>query len=140
MSFIHAQFAPEFEIDGGDVVLLAMDTPGVRIFLAALRDALQRGASQLIHKGTTQKFHIRTGVVDIEFGDNCVVWYLDRTTAAEIEECLDTFSGPDRPQHQYLDIDSPAETLVLSHDKYTAEYFEQLPEELRYAKPPGTPR
>jgi hypothetical protein len=137
MSFIHVQFAPEF--GGEDVVLLAMDTPGVKVFLAALRDALQSGSSQLQHDGITQEFRVQAGAADINFGDDLVVWQVDRATAVEIEEYLANFRGPEQPGHQYVDIHTPTETLVLSHDEYTPEYFEQLPDELRYAKPGGSP-
>jgi hypothetical protein len=49
MNIIRAEHAPEFR--GEDVVLLAMDGPGVTTFLTGLRDAGQRGASQLEHDG-----------------------------------------------------------------------------------------
>ncbi|CDP82946.1 hypothetical protein BN975_00746 [Mycolicibacterium farcinogenes] len=66
-------------------------------------------------------------------GNGRVEWRLDRTTAVKI---LDGLAEPtDHAGHQYVDIHTPASTLVLSYHQYTPEYFEQLPDELRYAKP-----
>lgn len=133
MSFIHVQFAPDFRRE--DVVLLAMDTAGVVEFRTALTEALHRGSSQLVHGELTHKFRIQAGAADIELGEKEVVWLLDHETAVEIDEDLAEFSGHDRSGHQYVDIHSPTETLVLSNNEYTPEYFEQLPDELRNAKP-----
>ncbi|ORA34877.1 hypothetical protein [Mycobacterium aquaticum] len=133
MSFIHVQFAPGFGYE--DVVLLAMDTPGVKVVLKALKDALQGGQARFECDGVVQEFRIQAGAADIELSDDLVVWQLDCARAVEVEEYLASFRESDRPGHQYVDIHSPTETLVLSHDEYTRQYFEQLPGELRYAKP-----
>lgn len=135
MSFIHAQFLPEFML-GDDVVLLAMDTPGAAVIYATLKDAVQHGWSRLEQGGVTYDFRLEIGAADIEFGNGRVEWRLDRATAVEI---LDDLAVPDdHAGHHYVDIRTPARTLVLSYDEYTQEYFEQLPYELRYAKPGGT--
>jgi hypothetical protein len=52
MNIIRAELAEGFR--GEDVVLSAMDGTGVSTFLTALRDAEQRGVSQLEHDGVTQ--------------------------------------------------------------------------------------
>lgn len=49
MNIVRVELAPEFK--GEDVVLLAMDGAGVTTFITALRDAEQRGASELEHDG-----------------------------------------------------------------------------------------
>ena len=116
MNIIHAEPAPEFR--GEDVVLLAMDGAGVTTFLTALRDAGQRGASQLDHDGITYQFVIGVGAADIELGENRVVWRLDHAKAAEIVEDLTVMSNNDRPGRNYVDISSPTKTLVLSRDEY----------------------
>jgi hypothetical protein len=137
MSFIHAQFLPRFML-GEDVVMLAMDTAGAAVFHAALSDAVERGWSQLEHDGVTHEFRMEVGAADVQLGDQRVEWRLDKATAIEILEDLGASS--DEPGHHYVDIRTPAQTLVLSYDEYTPEYFEQLPQELRYAKPPETSR
>ena len=116
MNIIRAEFATEFR--GEDVVLLAMDGAGVTTFLTALRDAEQRGVSELEHDGITHQFVIQAGAADIELGENRVVWRLDHAKAVEIVEDLTVMSNNDRPGHNYVDISTPTNTLVLSRDEY----------------------
>jgi hypothetical protein len=116
MNIIRVELAPEFR--GEDVVLLAMDGAGVTTFVTALRDAEQRGSSQLEHDGVTHQFVIQPGAADIELGTNRVVWRLDHAKAVEIVEDLTVMSNDDRPGHNYVDIYSPTKTLVLSRDEY----------------------
>lgn len=131
MSFIRAQFAPDFRSE--DVVLLAMDTPGTAAFQAALGDAVRHGFSRLEHDGVVHEFRIEPDAADVDLEDRRVSWRLDSATATDILEYL---AAPgDRPGHHYVDIRSPAETLVLSYDEYTPEYFARLPDEVRDAKP-----
>jgi hypothetical protein len=100
------------------VVLLAMDGAGVSAFLTSLRDAEQRGTSQLEHDGITHQFVIQVGTADIELGENRVVCRLDHAKAAEIVEDLTVMSNNDRPGHNYVDISLPTKTLVLLRDDY----------------------
>jgi hypothetical protein len=116
MNIIRVQLAPEFR--GEDVVLLAMDGAGVTTFTTALRDAEQRGASQLEHDGVTHQFVIQAGAADIELGEKRVVWRLDQAKAVEIVEDLTVMSSNDRPGHDYVEISTPTNTLVLSRDEY----------------------
>jgi hypothetical protein len=116
MNIIRVELAPEFR--GEDVVLLAMDGAGVTTFVTALRDAEQRGSSQLEHDGLTHQFVMQVGAADIELGENRVVWRLDHAKAAEIVEDLTVMSNNDRPGHNYVDISLPTKTLVLSRDEY----------------------
>ena len=116
MNIIRAELAPEFR--GEDVVLLAMDGAGVTTFLTALRGAEQRGVSQLEHDGITHQFVIQAGAADIELGENRIVWLLDHAKAVEIVEDLTVMSNNDRPGHNYVDISTPTNTLVLSRDEY----------------------
>ncbi len=116
MNTIRVELAPEFR--GEDVVLLAMDGAGVDTFTAALRDAEQRGASQLEHDGVTHQFVIQAGSADIELGENHVVWRLDHAKAIEIIDDLTIMSDSNGPGHNYVDIAAPTKTLVLSRDEY----------------------
>ncbi|MEE6168180.1 MULTISPECIES: hypothetical protein [unclassified Mycolicibacterium] len=137
MSFIHARFLRRFML-GDDVVMLAMDAAGVAVVHAALSDAVERGWSHLEHDSVTHEFSMEAGAADVALGDQRVEWRLDRATAIEILE--DLGASGDAPGHHYVDIHTPAQTLVLSYDEYPPEYFEQLPEDLRHAKPPETSR
>ena len=126
MSFIHAQFLTGFMF-GDDVVILAMDTAGATVVHDAVSDALRHGRSQLEHAGVVHEFLIQPGSADIELGDRRVEWRLDRATAVDI---LENIAAPaDHAGHHYVDIHTPAKTLVLSYDEYTPEYFEQLVDE-----------
>ena len=118
MNIIRIELAPEFR--GEDVVLLAMDGAGVNTFVAALSDAEQRGASQLEHDGVAHQFVIQEGAADIELGDNRVVWRLDHAKAVEIVDDLTVMSSNDGPGHEYVDISTPTNTLVLSRDEYVS--------------------
>lgn len=116
MTIIRVELAPEFK--GEDVVLLAMDGAGVTTFISALRDAEQRGSAELEHGGLTHEFVIQAGAADIELGEDRVVWRLDHAKAVEIVEDLTAMSRNDVPGHDYVDIATPTETLVLSRDEY----------------------
>lgn len=116
MTIIRVELAPEFE--GEDVVLLAMDGAGVTTFLTALRAAEQRGSAELEHDGVTHQFVIQTGAADIELGEHRVVWRLDHAKAVEIVGDLTAMSRNDVPGHDYVDIATPTNTLVLSRDEY----------------------
>lgn len=72
MTVIHVELAREFR--GEDVVLLAMDHPGVDAFLTPLRQAEEQGSSRLDHDGMTHEFVVEAGAADIELHDDRVVW------------------------------------------------------------------
>lgn len=116
MNIIRVVLAPKF--NGEDVVLLAMNGTGVTTFVTALRDAEQRGASELEHDGVTHQFVIQAGAADIELGEYRVVWRLDHAKAGEIVGDLTVMGGNDGPGHDYVDIATPTNTLVLSRDEY----------------------
>jgi hypothetical protein len=116
MDIIRVELASEFK--GEDVVLLAMDGAGMTTFVGALRDAEQRGSSELEHDGVTHQFVIQKGAADIELGEHRVVWRLDHAKAAEILGDLTVMSSTDGPGHDYVDISTPTNTLVLSRDEY----------------------
>jgi hypothetical protein len=117
MSIIRVELLPDF-MWGDDVVLLAMDGAGVATFADALNDAVRLGSSRLEHGGVMHEFVMQAGAADIEMGENCVVWRLDRTKAVEIVDDLTAIGDGDGPGHNYVDISTPTTTLVLSRDEY----------------------
>jgi hypothetical protein len=118
MNVIHAEFAEGFDF-GHDAVVMVMDTSGVKTFLAAVTQAEQRGSSRLVHGDTIHQFLIEPGAADIEFHDGSVVWRLDHAKAAEIIELLTEITeSTNAAGHHYVDISTPAKTLVLSHNEY----------------------
>jgi hypothetical protein len=118
MNEIRVKHVHDFKDD--DVVLLAMDGAGLETFLAALTAARQRGSGRLQRRRRVHEFVIAAGAADIELADDRVVWRLDDGVAAEIITELTGMGRSDHPCHQYIDIVSPAPTLVLSRDEYLA--------------------
>src|ERR1700733_14783802 len=117
VAVVRAEFAEKFNF-GDDAVLLAMDSAGAGVFLAALIQAEQQGSSRLDLGGTTHQFRIEPGATDIAFHDGDVMWRLDPAKAAEIAELLTEMVKRPGPGHYYVDISSPADTLVLSQEEY----------------------
>lgn len=118
VSVIRAGLARKFYF-GDDAVLLAMDTDGVTTLLSALVRAQQQGASRLERDGTVHEFLIQPDAADIELHDDRVVWRLDDSKAAEIIELLTAMTqSPTDAGHYYVDISTPAETLVLSRNEH----------------------
>lgn len=121
MTVLRVNFLPEFYF-GDDAVLLTLDGSGTVKMKAAVTDARNNGSSQLIHERVTQEFVIEADAAAIELSPGRVIWRLDSTKAAEIAEDLTTLgaaTGSKTAGHFYVDIASPAETLVISRDEYT---------------------
>jgi archaellin len=117
MSVIRVNFLPEFDY-GDDAVLLTMDGAGVDTFRTAVSDAIQRGSSQLDHDGVTHVIRIQAGAADVDLEKTRVVWHLDLAKAREINDDLEVSSRKGRAGHNYVDMSTPAPTLVLSRDEY----------------------
>jgi hypothetical protein len=64
------------------------------------------------------QFVIQVGAADIELGEHRVVWRLDHAKAVEIVAHLTAMTSNDGPGHDYVDIVTPTNTLVLSRDEY----------------------
>jgi hypothetical protein len=121
MSVIRVNFLPEFDF-GHDAVVLTMDHAGVDDVIAILKRAEPGRPSVFEHDGVTQEFYIEPDGADIELKKTHIVWRLDRAKADEIIDYLDTLREP-RAGHQYVDIVTPAETLVLSCNEYVNAPF-----------------
>ena len=115
MAVIRVNFLPEFYL-GDDAVLLTLDGSGVELVATAVSEARNNGSSRLIHDGVIQEFVIESGSAAVELSPTRVVWRLDDAKAAEIVADLEALSGVG---HFYVDMTSPAETLVISRDEYT---------------------
>jgi hypothetical protein len=91
----------------------------VKTVLAAPTQAEQQGSARLAHGGTIHQFLIEPGAADIEFHDGTVVWRFDHAKTAEIIELLTEITeSANTAGHHYVDISTPAKTLVLSHNEY----------------------
>ena len=118
MSEIRVELAPEFK--GDTVVLLAMDKGGLDDFSATVAQAIQTvyGALQVMHADVTHVFSIEDGKADVELKPRHVTWRFSPSKLAEVLEKLNAMKVSPGPCHHYVDISSPAETLVLSCDGY----------------------
>jgi hypothetical protein len=107
---------------GRDAVLAAMDAAGLDAFTAALKHASAHAVSQLECDGRrlhTFRLEDGAGGVDLHDGrDDRVEWRLDQATADEIVGMLVVMGEHNAPCHNYVDILTPADTLVLSLDEY----------------------
>lgn len=117
MSVIRVNFMPEFDY-GDDAVLLTMDGAGVDSFRTVLSEAIEHGSSQLEHDGVRHVIQIRAGAADIDLEQTRVVWVLDPAKAREIADDLEVSSRKGRAGHNYVDMSTPAPTLVVSRDEY----------------------
>lgn len=119
MNIIRVNYLPRFDY-GHDAVLLTLDGPGLDTFRAALNDAIQRGASRLEHDSVTHEFVISAGAADITLEPTHVTWQLDPAKADEISLDLTVLNQKGRAGHNYVDMSTPAPTLVVSRDEYLA--------------------
>lgn len=117
MAIIQALYADNFYF-GDAVVLLSMDRDGVQTFNAAVRKALATGAARLQHGDITHEIVVQADAADVEFHDGSVIWRLSPATADEISQDLNILGDRSKSGHHYVDLISPAETLVLSRDEY----------------------
>ncbi|GAY17976.1 hypothetical protein [Mycobacterium sp. shizuoka-1] len=122
MSVVRVNFLPEFHF-GDDAVLLTVDGDGLKTFMSALEQAMRTDSSQLLHDGVEHQFHIEPGTASAELSPGRVVWRLDAAKAAEIADDLAALSAPrdggKTAGHFYVDMTTPADTLVISRDEYT---------------------
>lgn len=105
---------------GEDAVLAAMNATGLEALSAALRDAQVQQVSHMTCDGRIHTFQSHVGAADIYLHDNCddhVLWRLDPTTIQEMIGMLTGMKG-NGLCHNYVDITTPASTLVLSLDEY----------------------
>jgi hypothetical protein len=119
MTLVRAGFAEGFYF-GENAVLLALDTDGVETFLAALTRAEREGASRLESDATVHEFLIDGSASDVEFhdDDDTVVWRLGDAKAQEISELLADMTQHSGKGHYYVDMSTPAGTLVISLNEY----------------------
>lgn len=109
---------PEFHL-GEDAVLLALDAAGVDALTAALNHALTHGDWRLEHHGQSHHFRVQAGVAHVGLQSECTEWRLDPAKITEMTDKLTAMKNAAAPSHHYVDISTPADTLVLSAGEYT---------------------
>lgn len=105
---------------GRAAVLAAMNVSGLDAFAAALGRAREQGAARLDTEGRLHTFWREVGAADVNLQgdlDDRVEWRLNPKTTDEMIEMLAGMRDHG-PCHNYVDIATPADTLVLSLDEY----------------------
>jgi hypothetical protein len=132
MSIFRAGFFPDFDW-GDDVVLVGADRDGMRIFQSAVRSAHEEGAASFELDSIKHYVVRQDGAADIDLRPQTVVWRFDDAKLVEMLNLIEPLVDEEGPGHQYVDdLNSPAQTLVLSVDEYVsggpfAEFPQGLP-------------
>jgi hypothetical protein len=118
MNIIRVDYVQEFK--GENVVLLAMDASGLEVFLAALIQTQHATAvvSTITNTQSVSVIEIGGSAARIDVQNNRVMWSLPKATLTEMIEKLQAMRTSPTPCHHYVNMDSPAKTLVLSRDEY----------------------
>ena len=107
-----------FEDIGDPAILLNADRDGISLFLSAVRQAHASGEATFEFDGITHHVARQEGAADVEVGQQRVVWRFDDAVLIEMINLIDALVESNRPSHQYVDLNSPVEVLVISVDEY----------------------
>jgi hypothetical protein len=119
MGTFRVGFFSDFDC-GDDVVLVGADRDGMRIFQSAVRSAHDDGAASFEFDAIKHHVVRQNGAADIELGSQIVMWRFDDAKLVEMLNLIEPLVDTEGPGHQYVDdLNSPAETLILSVDQYT---------------------
>ena len=92
----------------------------MRMFQSAVRSAHDDGAASFAFDAIKHRVVRQDGAADIELGSQNVVWRFDDAKLVEMLNLIEPLVDIIKPAHNYLDdLNSPAETLILSVDEYT---------------------
>jgi hypothetical protein len=104
---------------GDDVVLMSFDRKGLAVFSDLFRLSLP---SEFIpeHPSSIKKiiFEISTQSNEIKFENEVIRFRITQSKKSEILQKLIEMRSTSVPCHDYIDIDKPVDTLVLSVDEY----------------------
>ena len=118
MTIFRAGFFEDFDW-GDDVVLVGADRDGMRMFQSAVLSAHEDGAATFEFDAIKHYIVRQDGAADIDLRSQTVVWRFDDAKLVEMLDLIEPLVDEEGPGHQYVDdLNSPAETLVLSVDEY----------------------
>jgi hypothetical protein len=119
MATFRVGFFSDFD-DGDAVVLIGADRDGMRTFQSAVRAAHDGGVASFELEEVKHRVVRQDGAADIELGSQNVVWRFDDSKLIEMLNLIEPLVDIIKPAHNYVDdLNSPAETLILSVDEYT---------------------
>jgi hypothetical protein len=107
-----------FENVGYPAILLNTDREGLRIFVSAVERTYASGEATFELDGVTHRVLLQEDAADVELGPQTVTWRFDAGALHEIINFTTYMLENSRPSHQYIDLDSPVEELVISVDEY----------------------
>ncbi|NTY62602.1 hypothetical protein [Mycolicibacterium sphagni] len=116
MSVLRVVHLPDFYF-GGDAVVVVMDAAGLAVLIAALNQALAHGDCRIEHHPRTLEVQVQDGAADVGLDDAHVRWRIPHATVADMIAKLSAMNGV-TSGHHYVDIATPARTLVLSVGEY----------------------
>jgi hypothetical protein len=122
-----------FEDIGDPAILLNTDRDGIRMFQSAVRRVHQDGDATFEFDGISHQLLREDGAADMEIGPRNVIWRFDSAALVELLDLIQPLVDASRPCHQYVDLNSPVEVLVMSVDEYDGplnygEFSELYPE------------
>ena len=127
MGNIYVELISDFKSTNG--VLLALDKEGLRIFRSAMAIVTKlpgAGESSVIYNKCAHRFIVGGDRTVILVEPDSVTWYLPKLKADEILAALDALEEASHPCHDYIDIDSPPDTLLISKDEYVGHVADSL--------------
>jgi hypothetical protein len=107
-----------FENIGYPAILLNTDREGLGLFLTAVGQACENGEATFQFDQITHRVLRQSGAADIELGPQKVTWLFNVDALSEIIEFAKSMLENSRPGHQYINLNSPVEELVISLDEY----------------------
>ncbi|WP_457160725.1 hypothetical protein [Mycobacteroides abscessus] len=99
---------------GDEATLVSGDQDGLRVFESALRTAQEAGRSSFDSGGVVNQIVRQKDSADIEFSQQVIVWRFDDEKLSELIALTESLTGAKSAAHQYIDINSPTSTLVIS--------------------------
>ncbi len=121
MSTVRVTLMPAFHY-GDDAVLVTLDGEGARALHATIAAATGETPVRAQHGDVIHDVRIEPGAATIDITTAAVRWHLDAATARDILTALAALSAPRADGrtagHMYIDLQSPADTLVLSRDEH----------------------
>jgi hypothetical protein len=117
MAIFRVGYFPDFDL-GDAVVLVGADRDGMRMFQCAVRSAHQDGAASFEFNATKHSVVRQDGAADIELGPQTVVWRFADAQLIEMLNLIEPLVDLEGPGHQYVDLNSPVDLLILSVDEY----------------------
>jgi hypothetical protein len=107
-----------FEDIGDPAILLNADRDGMRMFQSAVLLAHDNGEAIFEFDRITHQVVRQVDAADVELGPQKVVWRFDDAALLELLDLIPPLVDLPGPSHQYVDLNSPVEVLVLSVDEY----------------------